>query len=404
MNVNRFEWAMNREPGLVRLRLSEMEALLLIQEINKVGRDPGKQRLWSYYVDLVDEVARHLPDWSHASGWDIVLALNGASWERIATQQMFLPSTVERYLQAHDGADLRLKKRFVCAHLFLFLGEALPDPVTFFDALFWPLRFSPLPVDASRERAIVEGAVRLASLAINGPPAEAEAERRLRQHVGGEAGWYLLLTKMERQLGPKADFAELHEEHERALDALAARSWRMTDKVRKIIRETLPHDADARRAHIEARQEVVGQIPITLDGRWGALDGDDVLARALDGELKIAPRAIPDALLDQLRAHQRRKKHEEPLSMAEEEVGLIRVRVVEEETHRVKNGLDRLSDQRLLGRFQEAHPECKDGIELLLSESPVQELARENGVTPRTVRNRKNRACRAFQEWLRGSS
>jgi hypothetical protein len=173
--------------------------------------------------------------------------------------------------------------------------------------------------------------------------------------------------------------------------------------------------------HLEAN--LPGQIWSTVIGKWGGLDGLHALALALDGHFDIAPRAVADGIMNQLHhlfpsaADSMRVETPKPDgSTMRQRMYVPMVPYAEEDTAEglaggeEMTGQDRLRvsitekdpDLKLLvEQFLRVHPKHQDGITLLLSDEPVDQLAAYRHCTKQTVINRKNRALAALQRFAR---
>jgi len=199
------------------------------------------------------------------------------------------------------------------------------------------------------------------------PHLDAELARREREHVGFHAGKLLLLMAGFRRMGRIAESA-FAPDAVHAVETLRKAAWRMTPG--------------------EKRDELTGGIPLTLHDRWGSLDPFDALARSLDGELDIAPRAIRDALVKQASREDRTREIEvifQERPGAEDEKGprswedvLPSKELGPDAEARFRELLGRVKNDLRLRRLVEA---ALEGAET------HQQLADRWGVDPRTVRN-----------------
>ncbi len=296
------DFTLATRPLLVCRRLSLTETLELDREAKwRMACDRYYQRLMTCCKAAFDEIERHPPDLSRANGRDLVDSLFAtALWRH--TVQHTAHKDADGWLWLREDQEQRMVRRAeLVQHLLLFTGLNVPDPIAAFDELFWPLRFPSVSRLEVPERLIAEGAIRFYGMAWFCGPAEAEIERRLSRHVGGEAGRLLLYGKMKTRLAGWLDFDQ---EHERALDAVRLSVER---KARPTMQQLLVEHRDR---PPDVQWEVAGQIPITLDADWGHLDGLQALAAAIDGNLDIAPEAVAHDLVDALRRDSRRRKIE----------------------------------------------------------------------------------------------
>jgi hypothetical protein len=156
--------------------------------------------------------------------------------------------------------------------------------------------------------------------------------------------------------------------------------------------------------------DVQGQIPITISEHWGARDPLRVLADALSGELNIAPTKISSDIQDEACPQRTDIDHERPLPDA--------ITITEVKSRR-NTGAARwnrrptllmreeeapLSDderRELLGRFVKAYPEHAPWLSLADADATDEEITKRHHCTRRTVINRRQRAIRRFQEFVR---
>jgi hypothetical protein len=163
-------------------------------------------------------------------------------------------------------------------------------------------------------------------------------------------------------------------------------------------------------------QEINVQAFQTGQQRWGALGPRGLTLRWLAGKLNIAHWAVADDLTDAARAVTRRLRNEELFN--EEEILKIDIHETSKKGARardVKKGIhdqakllltrgQRQADgQDFVEKFLVQHPRHGRGIESLLSDEPLADIARQHGVTVQTVINWKNRALAALQKSARRS-
>ncbi len=246
-------------------------------------------------------------------------------------------------------------------------SELLPDrELTFFSFVTY---FGLLSTGGSSEvhDQLFRSTLRAICSLIGGPIIELEFERRAAKHVGYHAAMLLVLMQIRRQVGtadPSWEQAEAE-----CVEAIRKSARRMTPDV--------------------MRPELPGQIALTLDTRWGKLGDRELITRALEGKLDIAPRAIRDALVKQGAAESHTRKIEVLFDRSEEpqegEEGITGWEDIlrspdwgpEEET-RWKEILSALRTNLPTRRLLQA---ALEGAETQA------EIADRWGVDPRTVRN-----------------
>ncbi len=259
-----FTLALDRPSPWAEIRIDPAGARAWVAGVAELWLPPGPApelvRLWEQFIACQARMREDLDrmEWSEVSAWDLVAWVEAAVSVQLGILR-FLPPEV---------ADLDPNVRrwlFVQALILKGLETAASGE------LAHPL----LP------------ALRAAASYMGGDAADAKIGRRGAGHVGFLAGMLCLLMAALRQgaLG-----SALAGDQERAVEALKKSVWR--------------------RVPAEQHPEVLGQIQLTLEERWGQLDPLETLARALQGELNIAPRAIQDDLLDQLRGEVRREQVE----------------------------------------------------------------------------------------------
>jgi len=244
------------------------------------------------------------------------------------------------------------------------------------------------------------------------PYAVAEVVRRGAKHVG-MCMVLLLLSKDEATVG-------------KALEGLQRLTYGYFKKPRKralrrYIEKTLDRDLGAGERpnalfppNALFRQEVDVQAFRTGKQRWGALGPRGLILQWLAGKLDIAHWAIADDLHDAARAITRRRDREELFN--EDEILSIDIddetmekvpsaRGVSKGVHvQAQLAFRHLGEQAELrdfvDKFLDAHPYHRRGIEVLLSEKPRADLAKQHRVTVKTLIDRKNRAVAALQKWI----
>lgn len=274
-------------------------------------------------------------NWSEVSSWQLLEWLDAAIGVHLGVEA-FLPPRLDR---------LPLPvRRFLYVHVFLFAAGA---------------------------RLAENRAIRPIWYAAAAPFLTEEFERRAQQHMGAEAGVLLLIMGALR-LTPANQSGLL----ERDATATVDRLTKIVGKMR-----VPPQD----------RPEIPGQIPITLGGRWGQLDPIESLARALEGELDIAPRAVRDDLVEQaikaLTGEKKRARFEVLFREHGEDQDIAEAEVTE------KDVVPREEERRLLERLHiqerlRASPRMTRLVAAFLEEPGRQaELARRLEVTDRTLRS-----------------
>jgi hypothetical protein len=196
----------------------------------------------------------------------------------------------------------------------------------------------------------------------------------------------------------------------------------------------------------DVNKNLSGQIWATITRKWGEHDGLHALAQALDGKFNITVRAVVDDIMEQ-------RKHlfpsvsaadEEPLPEDDDQLFVmreehLRVSISEEQVCPACRGavpaklkppfkcplcgtgiprgagpfrraaapdhprpvdLSSIDSKVMLERFLHDHPEEADGITLLLSAEPLDQLAKARQRTVQTLINRKNHALATLRAWM----
>jgi hypothetical protein len=206
---------------------------------------------------------------------------------------------------------------------------------------------------------------------------------------------------------------------ERALEGLRRLTYGYFEKPRqrarhRYIEKTLDRDLGAgERPDALFGQEVDVQAFRIGKQRWGALGPRGLTLQWLAGKLDIAHWAVADDLHDVVRAITRRRDKE--VLFNEDEILSIDIDDETSEKAPSARGVRRgvhtqaglafrhLSEQAelrdIVDRFLASHPHHRRGIEVLLSEEPRADLAKQHGVTVKTLIDWKNRAVAALQKW-----
>ncbi len=124
------------------------------------------------------------------------------------------------------------------------------------------------------------------------------------------------------------------------------------------------------------RQTVDRQTFETTLARFGR-DAWEAVARALDGNLNIAPEAIANKLQDERRQRRRREDRERPSQKLQD----IQFRVIEDDT------------ATTVARFWAERPDLHGHLALLLSPLSTKEKARQQKVSVQAIRDRMRRAA-----------
>jgi hypothetical protein len=385
---------------------------------------PVMQSIWhglsSFQRRLTDELAKW--DWRNESSHQLLeLAVAHGSLQDGLTS--FLPKQYQNLFPV----DVL---QFLFAHQLLAVGESWlhdhpEDQVTapsVLDALPESMRLlsredrSALPL----KRAIVTW--------MAAPFVGEEIGRRSKGHVGFSAAALVFVhdlfgLKLADQFIPDREVENIVSS---AIDTLRASSWRQAkDRTGQALKCT---SGDEHAAILN--EHLSGAAWETVTKKWGHLKGLDVLARALDGELNVAPRAIVDDIMGDLShifpsaaasftettpasgARHRRYVTEVPLpgesqsdpytSNAEEEDQVasgdrLRVSI----TERPEDQIDLAGLKPLCERFLSEHPEHREGLDLYLYDGPLtqEQQAKKLRIRVQTLINRKNRAVKALRSW-----
>ena len=192
-----------------------------------------------------------------------------------------------------------------------------------------------------------------------------------------------------------------------------------------------PVKADARQ-RADLRQEIDGQIVLTIAAECGALDALDLLARAPDGEFRKIPTAVANDLKSKLR-HERLRAETTvvlPTGMEDETAAAMVPEAVKLESGNIpptecdreleKARRDRRRREQisinvvenahgqnrrdsaphataLLEQLRRERPDLGDGLEAALSPLPRNEQSQRDGVSRGTTINRVNRVRRFMQ-------
>lgn len=264
-----------------------------------------------------------------------------------------------------------------------------------------PQTAHPEPLELAR-RAIH---VRLA-----GPYARGEIQRRIKQHVGSPVGELLLWRGIDAESDQGSLLQTLDGEAivEEILDKLRACSWRQTkQRVAKVVKdEALVAETLKAQLSMEIYETVVT--------RWGGLEGLDALARSLDGQFNIAPRAVADRVMEprilrelfpfldeRNNVHLPADNDDSVILVRRREGGReykpsrITLSITEEDAAHPSS--HKRQAEQVLTDFLTRYPEHEDGIILLLSDEPLKDLAQARGVRVQTIINRKKKAREALE-------
>ncbi len=313
-------------------------------------------------------------DWSHVPATELVTFVEGAAAIRIGIGAL-----------PREYADLSFAARRVLYLRMLILWGALRD--------------GPFPLRPALQ------AVRLHEGA---PYAVTEMFRRESKHVGMHM-FLLLISQHEATI-------------KKALEGLRKATYGLFKK-RPKTRDYIAHTLDrvlgtGRGPAASLRQEMDARVFQTGKQRWGALGPRGLTLRWLAGKLNIAPQAIADDLHDAARAITRRLRNE-VLFNEEEILGIDLRDETSEEVAGARDIIKGVHDQAKLHfkhpldeqaavrdfveKFLVQHPRHRRGIEAILSDEPLADIARQHGVTVQTVINWKNRALAALQKSARRS-
>jgi hypothetical protein len=250
---------------------------------------------------------------------------------------------------------------------------------------------------------------------VAGPPAWAEIVRRGRHHEPGVAAAFLRLCQELRAdglIGPD------HATERWAVDRLhrGARAYITTS---------------------EARADCFGQIPLTVQARWGAFDPLQAITDALEGGLDIAPKAIADDVFNELQKVRRWQDREQSAADADglqlqlEELDWNNPRqhlgdrlgaypgpakpgvaTRRDRALRQRNRLtvhqqieaDMLTNERrvLVDAYRASSPTGRADVAALLDAASVPDQAAAAGVTERAIKKGRAKAKKRFHQWLAG--
>lgn len=187
-------------------------------------------------------------------------------------------------------------------------ADVIPEERWLLYVLSWAFNGMMQVDDADDEATTVGRILGPATMALSayhvGPFVQEEMRRRGVRHVGIHAAVLLLQRASFRQ---KLRVEQLLDPVD-PIEALRGSVWkRSLGALRRLCR-----DLDLR----DRQQEVAGQIVETVVDRWRHVPILDLLARALDGELNVAPAAIVSDLMDRARKEMRRDRTEAPSAEA----------------------------------------------------------------------------------------
>jgi hypothetical protein len=243
---------------------------------------------------------------------------------------------------------------------------------------------------------------------LSGPAVHREVRRRRQQHVGAPAADLVWHHQCEPLDCPETEAAQLTE------NALAAlRRATVRDASRRLKLQLDPAQALA----VDREAQLRSQVWKTVIERWGHLSPLEAMAAALDGNLDIAPRAIVDDLIEQMRPDMRASRREMALPAADDTLRVslrdstliqrIERRSIQEQLSVTEEGWTHPWRQmtvrdatRRLEQFRRGAPEHADGLALLLSEESVRSLASARGVSPQAIRQRKARTLTALRQFF----
>lgn len=311
-------------------------------------------------------------DWSDFDSWALVMTVDAG----VAVDQAideFLPPIWAEVLDRPVRHTI-----FMAALLVRAVGALLDDPDEPFrdSRLIWPS-------DPPQVRVCL-------------PALRAEFALLARPHAKTE----LLRRGADRDGFPAAVILDMMRHSD---DALRGRLFTMADvddavaRLRDTASKRLPRAAWGgfpEKTRQDREQILAGQIPLTLtrDPLFrdiaNPLEG---LARALEGELDIAPRAIAYDLFDIARRAQHKTKD-------------LVIEFRDEIPDQAAEQDDEIPDQaaeQVIEDFLAEYPEYRQGLEDFLSGAPDKELAAARGVTVQAISQRKKRAIRAFERWYR---
>jgi len=259
-----------------------------------------------------------------------------------------------------------------------------------------------------------------------GPYARQEAQRCMKQHVGSPVGELLFWRAVDAMSDHDGLVPVLEEGPtlQDILDKLRKCSWR---KAKQRVSQVVQDDGLVTKT---LKTHLSSEIYETVVKRWGGLDGLDALARSLDGKFHYAPKIIAERLMDPRKLREifpvldERRSVRLPAAADDSVVSVkrcVKERVngekkereyeckpsrftlsITEEDPSYPSSQKRQAD-KVLADFLKRHPEHEDGIQLLLSDEPLKDLAQARGVkTVQTIINRKKKAQEAlkgFAKW-----
>jgi hypothetical protein len=208
------------------------------------------------------------------------------------------------------------------------------------------------------------------------------------------------------------------------MDKLRACCWKVTEE--RVLR--VVHDE--RIVKHTLKTQLSSEICETVVTRWGGLDGLDALAKALDGKFHFIPRVVADRVMDPRKLRELFPVLDERRSVRlpadnDDSVVLVK-RCVKERVNGEKKEREyeckpsrftlsiteedpsypssryRQAD-RVLADFLKRYPEYEDGIQLLLSDEPLNSLSKARGRTVQTIINRKKKAKEALERFAKGN-
>ncbi len=247
------------------------------------------------------------------------------------------------------------------------LAQFLPEPYRREVSADEHLLLCMLGLLAEEQREVIAHHILLFIIMV--PYVQAELVRRAHTHVGFPAALLVLLHQLEAS-------ADVAWQPSAAGDAMA------TVALHRLMKSTVRSSisrAAGRAPEQELRDNLPGEIWQTVIRRFGQRDALDVLARAFDGQLNIAPRAIVDDVIEHL------TEVLPTVPLPEDNAGPAVLPT---------------QDEALLARFLQAYPQHADGVACLCSPKPLAELASAHGVTVQTIMNWKRRAERQLRAWL----
>jgi len=268
-----------------------------------------------------------------------------------------------------------------------------------------------------------------------GPLAERELLRRLQAIHGGEVPRILAPTAVlaadkraqawTAEVVPGLDLTDrtpgrecLESERNAALSALTVKvheslrkngnaAYRATRA--RVARDEgiAPEHASAKEQESVLRDALAAWTLLGVDTGWGA-PIDDLIAKALKGQLAIAPTRLADRFRDRVRACRRWQDR----VMLADDPGSDTVSLTIAETwnavslKRWRDEPDQLEakfELDAIERFLQAHPQYRKTYRLLTADKRVKDLARSRSVTRQTIRNRRLRFRAAYLAHVTGA-